>query len=400
MKRLVLLDPSDGWHAEVVRGVASSSSRGAGWMRVSPQLALQPGSLETLLEDDVCLVTDVSTAAAIRDHRHDGVTLITVSEGRFSPTHDRGLDETATGEPRGWHCRSDRRHAWSAAVDALRSSGFRHLAHLGDGKTDRRLEEAIEECFTESPAELPTLHAAEQPRAEWLPASPESVDAWIEQLPKPVAVLAIDCRRAEWALASCGRVGLSVPEEVAILSGQDDDAANQLCFPALSSLDASGERVGFEAATLARVLIEGEQPARRVVTVPAGPPKVRASTDILAIGDPDVINALRFIRDSVHQGISVRDILEAVPISRRSLEQKFRASLNRTPADEIRRHRVRRARQLLEDPSLSISDVAAQCGFESCELFSRTFGRIVGIAPSVYRRRTGHARRGPTARPG
>ena len=70
-------------------------------------------------------------------------------------------------------------------------------------------------------------------------------------------------------------------------------------------------------------------------------------TDVLAIDDPTVLRALRYIHTHAHHGIVVDDILREVPISRRSLEIQFRAYLGRSPAEEIRRVRLDRGRQLL-----------------------------------------------------
>jgi hypothetical protein len=50
----------------------------------------------------------------------------------------------------------------------------------------------------------------------------------------------------------------------------------------------------------------------------------RRSTDILAVENPDVVAAIRFIRENCHRPIRVADVLTEVPVSRRCLEQKRR----------------------------------------------------------------------------
>jgi transcriptional regulator GlxA family with amidase domain len=49
-------------------------------------------------------------------------------------------------------------------------------------------------------------------------------------------------------------------------------------------------------------------------------------------------------------------------------------------------HRVLLARQLLEQTQFGIDEVAQRCGFGSAALLRHHFHRIVGVAPTSYRR--------------
>lgn len=52
----------------------------------------------------------------------------------------------------------------------------------------------------------------------------------------------------------------------------------------------------------------------------------------------------------------------------------------------IRAARILRARTLLTDTDLPISEIAAQCGFETLSYFSRIFRQDVGLSPTDYRK--------------
>jgi LacI family transcriptional regulator len=114
---------------------------------------------------------------------------------------------------------------------------------------------------------------------------------------------------------------------------------------------------------------------------------VRQSTDTLAIDDEDVARAIAFIRMHTAQPIQVRDILRAVPVSRRSLDRRFQQVLGRTPADEIRRVHLERAKQLLADTDMPVPNVAAASGFRSREYLARAFKLETGLSPRQYRNR-------------
>ena len=122
----------------------------------------------------------------------------------------------------------------------------------------------------------------------------------------------------------------------------------------------------------------------RVLIKPLGV-ETRQSTDTLAIDDPDIAAAVRFIRENAWHGINVSDVLRKVPLSRRVLEGRFRRILGRTPHEEITRLRINRIKQLLAETDLSLSMIARRTGFEHDEYLSVAFKKAVGITPGRYR---------------
>jgi LacI family transcriptional regulator len=113
---------------------------------------------------------------------------------------------------------------------------------------------------------------------------------------------------------------------------------------------------------------------------------VRFSTRLLTSDDAEVQQAVEFIRDQVHAGISVDDVLRAVPRSRRTLEMRFRSVLGRSPAEEIRRVRIERAKRLLVETDAGMAGVARASGFSSANQLCETFRREAGVSPTRHRR--------------
>jgi LacI family transcriptional regulator len=121
----------------------------------------------------------------------------------------------------------------------------------------------------------------------------------------------------------------------------------------------------------------------------------RLSTDIMAVDDPAVAIALRFIRDHACHGIRVDDVARAASASRRWLERSFSAALGRTPNAEILRVRMRRAQELILDSDLSLEAIASKTGFSSQKYFSDVFLRETGQRPSDLRRLHAFRQPGP-----
>src|SRR5947207_2945535 len=93
-------------------------------------------------------------------------------------------------------------------------------------------------------------------------------------------------------------------------------------------------RIGFEAARLLDDLLDGApRPATPITIAPSGV-VTRQSTDVTAVSDPDVLAALNFIREHADQPLRVEDVLEQVPLGRRTLERRFRVAMGRSILSE------------------------------------------------------------------
>ena len=88
----------------------------------------------------------------------------------------------------------------------------------------------------------------------------------------------------------------------------------------------------------------------------------RQSADLVAIDDPVVSAAMRFIREHAAGRIRVPDVVRHVKVSRSTLETRFKRYLRRTVHDEIQQVRLQMARRLLVSSNLSIDAVAEQAG--------------------------------------
>ena len=215
----------------------------------------------------------------------------------------------------------------------------------------------------------------------------ESVQRWMRSLPKPVGIFAPNDIWGVQLTEMCHQERLQVPEEVAIVGVDNDDLLCRLSRPPLSSVALPTERVGYAAAALLDRLIGGYRPHRQPTLFPPIGIVARRSTEVLAVADPDVAAALKLIREHGHTRIRVLDILKKVPLSRRSLERRFRRVVGRSILDEIRRAHIQRARNLLADTDLPMYAVAQRSGFSDGQRFSAVFRQATGVTPSAYRRR-------------
>jgi len=214
---------------------------------------------------------------------------------------------------------------------------------------------------------------------------------WLKSLPKPIAIMACNDDRGQDVLAACRLAGLDVPGEVAILGVDDDELVCDLSYPQLSSIAVNTERAGYEAARVLDKLMGGQQLEEAEKVVPISPLHVvtRQSTDIMAIEDLPVAEAVHFIRMHYRKVIQVSDVAEAVGLSRRALEQHFRKVLRHSVHDEIKYARVNQMADLLISTNLTMSQIARFLGYPNASNISRYFKQKKGISPMEYRKKFG-----------
>lgn len=98
-----------------------------------------------------------------------------------------------------------------------------------------------------------------------------------------------------------------------------------------------------------------------------------------------VHNAKRYIQDHFQEKISLDEAAQAVNASTRHFCKVFKAATGITFTDYLARVRVEKAKHLLLNPNLRISEIAFETGFESISQFNRSFKRITNQSPSQYR---------------
>jgi LacI family transcriptional regulator len=210
---------------------------------------------------------------------------------------------------------------------------------------------------------------------------------WVGSLPSKTGVFVCHDSAAHALVRLALRCGRRVPEDLAVLGTDNDQLICETGPVPISSIATASEKIGFEAAAMLHRLLTGrgeKLDAPRCVQ-PLGV-VTRQSSDVLAVDDPYVAAAMRYIRDHLAQRFGVDDLVAALPISRRFLETLFRRTLGRSPGEEIRRQRMDRACELLRTTDLSISDIGRACGFRDTALFSHAFRQSMQTTPTAYRR--------------
>ncbi|HMO26235.1 MAG TPA: helix-turn-helix domain-containing protein, partial [Tepidisphaeraceae bacterium] len=149
-----------------------------------------------------------------------------------------------------------------------------------------------------------------------------------------------------------------------------------------------GKAAGHAAAEMLDRLLGGQPASACCRIIPCAHVAVRKSTDSLAIDDLLIARVLRLLRRDATSELDMNVIRRAVPLSKRSLEIRFKRAVGRTMEQEVARVRVEQAKRLLARSELRLEEVAAQSGFSCAHRMTVVFSRATGIPPSEYRRRS------------
>ncbi len=373
----VLVETSTSWGTQVIQGISSYAHEEGHWVFfLEPRGRYEELRLPTGWNGDG-IIARVTTPALAKEIVASRIPAVDVSWYGF------GKKSIA-------RCTTDESRPGVLAAEHFLERGFENFAYCGAprqvGYVDQygqsfcdALQAANHECSVFRPK-----RSARNPQTWTMQMS--DLCEWLEELPKPVGLLAWSDVQGRQITEACHYVGIAVPLQVAVLGAENDELMGVVSSPPLSSIDMSARRVGYEAARmLATIMRGGKRRPKTIVIEPTGI-ITRQSTDTLAIDDPDLAASLRFIRDNAYRGIRVSDVINHVHVSRRILEKRFKQHLGRLPAEEIRRVRVERARRMLLETDLAMPQIATACGFNQPEVFTRTFRRETGLTPTSYRK--------------
>jgi LacI family transcriptional regulator len=270
----------------------------------------------------------------------------------------------------------------------LRSCGFERFAFLGVEGTIWSEERRAGYAAALGPAASP-LPLLERGLALWEDGRvKEDLTAFLKRLRTPAAIFACNDTAGLRACELAGRLGIAVPDSLAILGVDDEDILCELASPSLSSIMLDCESIGHRAASTLEAILEGGGPSPGSrVAIPPKEVAERESTRVYTCSDPLVSKAATFIRAHAHEGIGVPDLLAVLSSSRRALEVRFRAAMGRSLHDEIVSVRLARARRLLLESDRGIEEIAGECGFGALQRFHAAFKKGEGMTPGEWRRR-------------
>ncbi len=378
-RRIALIIAMDfGYGRQVLRGVCAYAKQGRPWVF---NWALPGSNAGRLLAEwepagVIAHLSAPADAAAVEQLNRPAVNVSGVLRDVAVPRV--GLEDEAIGR---------------LAAEHFLERGFQEFGVVGERDTaysDRRLsgfKKRLSSDGLDSHVFLERGGPISAYRERSWKHSDAAITRWLNSLATPAAVFACNDVMAMRLSEGCRLAELRVPEDIAIVGVDDDELLCEMARPPLSSVRLPLREIGFKAARLLDDMLAGAPAPEEPLLLSPSHVVTRQSSDILAVEDADVAEALRFIRTHATDPIGVSDVLRHSSTSRRSLERRFRQMLGRSPLDEIIRVRIELTKQMLSDTDMRMPKVAAAAGFSSASRLSVVFHKETGMTPTEYRRR-------------
>ena len=99
-----------------------------------------------------------------------------------------------------------------------------------------------------------------------------------------------------------------------------------------------------------------------------------------------ILECIRYISTNYSRNLKIDDIARTFCFSRTSFCELFKKYTGKTYTKFMTDLRIEKAKKMLTDSKSSLTDITYTIGFNDLTDFSRTFKKITGMTPSVYRK--------------
>ena len=210
---------------------------------------------------------------------------------------------------------------------------------------------------------------------------------WLKSLPKGTGLFCSNDALALTITETCMFEGINIPEDIALLGVDDDDLICEISDPTISSIQLEVERGGYETCRfLHEQILSGNRKPFNVVISPSAI-KERNSTQAFNISDPIVMKVVKFIDKNYNREVNMEEIFKLVPLSRRSVEMRFKKDTGMTIYQYLLNTRIEHFSYLLSTTKRPYIDLAYEVGFRDIANVTRTFRKYKGCTPLEYRKK-------------
>lgn len=106
---------------------------------------------------------------------------------------------------------------------------------------------------------------------------------------------------------------------------------------------------------------------------------------LLNLFSPQQYSLQQIVETHLYQNITVEELATLCNMSASTFKREFKKYFNNSPANYIRERKMIKAKELIKQTDLRVSEIAEKCGFEDVSHFSNTFFKFFGKYPTFYR---------------
>ncbi|MEW4565432.1 DNA-binding transcriptional regulator [Bremerella sp. JC770] len=378
-KIVLLVETSRRYGRDLLRGVSSFARTRTNWSMLHQEM-----TIDSTLPEWMAKAGPSGVIARVDTHTVDSLRALRV------PIVDVMCSRNFPGIPR---VETDNRIVTKLAFDHLWERGFRRFAYCGFrfARYSEMRRDLFRELVEQKDCPLDVYESPGKPNTLLMSLEEsglidlEQMYQWLASLKFPTGIFVCNDIRGQQVLNACRTLDIAVPDDLAVIGVDDDDAICPLTSPPLTSVSPNAELVGYRAAEVLHEMMNGYPTPTSIELI--RPTKVisRQSTEVTAVEDREVARICRLIRDHACEGINVETVAGFTDLSRRQLERRFRTELGRTLRQEITNVQLNKVKQLLHETDMTLEQISHLAGYSHKEQLCAVFKREVGQTPSMYR---------------
>ena len=276
-----------------------------------------------------------------------------------------------------------------AAADLFVRHGLVHFGYVGTraGPLPSYWDAERREAFVAALAKL-GFNAdvyAPAPAVREADAEFAALADWLAALPKPCGVFTSYDMRAMHVLGVCRATGIAVPEQLQVVSADNEEWICEHTSPTLTSVEPDFEGCGRRAAETLLCLMDGG-PCAAEETFGVRCVEQRMSTNDMHGRTNRAIRARKYMREHLTEPLTDGRLAAQLGCSPRMLQLSYKAVFGRTVQEDVSEMRLERAKRLLADTSIPVCDIPERVGFASPNHLMRLFKRRTGLTMLQWRR--------------
>lgn len=210
---------------------------------------------------------------------------------------------------------------------------------------------------------------------------------WLERLPKPCGLmLAADCLALN-LYPACMNLGIRIPNDLAVIGVDDDEAFCSNLIPPLTSIRLDMTQSGWMAAELLDRRLRDPHLSPTVLYYHTLGIARRKSDPCQTIAGRQLAEqVMKAITNTACAGVNVSKLAKSFNFSRRLLEIRFRETYGISVLEAIRHHRLECVCHELRETNKPVALVLATCGCKSETSFKHYFKSVTGLSMREYRK--------------
>ena len=100
---------------------------------------------------------------------------------------------------------------------------------------------------------------------------------------------------------------------------------------------------------------------------------------------PIVMDSVKYIRRNYCEPVTLQEVSDHVGVSHAHLSRLFKEEMGLGFSDYINSFRLSKAKELLSESSMTLSEIAQTVGYSNQQYFTRVFKAETGMTPGQYR---------------